>query len=86
MKKKPNPYPIYFISSVNACFCLLNQKEAMYIALYIHTAQIQYEVGNNGTWIHYNWREQNDLKQITKATFNKTYKKAMKILQKKLKI
>ncbi len=89
-KKQSNTYPIYFRQHIGAYFCILNEKEAIYIALYDNTTHIQYEnvSGNHGgTWVHNIYRDdsiQAKYTQITKVEFNKSYKKARKILQEKL--
>ncbi len=88
-KKQSNTYPIYFGNNIGASCCIINEKEAIYITTYGHVTQIQYEVNLGGTWIHNSWEEdcmqiESKYTQITKVEFNKSYKKARKILQEKL--
>jgi len=85
-KKKVKSYPIYFKRNKWVCCCLLNKKESIRIDLYGWRTSIEYEIEDNGTWIHKMWKTKFNTKEheTNKSEFKKAVKTAMKILQEKL--
>ncbi len=82
--KKVKSYPFYIkIKSKHFYACLLNEKESIQIGLYGHSNSIQYNIGDNSTWIHKIWRSNPDNRytKTNKLEYTKALKTAIEILQ-----